>query len=275
MKPAAFDYLRVETVEEALDGLARFGSDARILAGGQSLIAMLNMRLARPAVLIDIMRLDELATARWEIDAITVPAGVRQATLMSDTRLTTHVPLLAAAMPWIGHFQTRARGTLCGSIAHADPSAEIPLCLLALGGTVHLRTRKRRRTISAGEFFTGLMSTARNDDEMIESVRWPVAKPGAGYAFAEVGRRHGDFAIVACAAIAERSGVRLAVGGVADIPTAIDLPCLDGNALDDALNAFAWSLDARSDFHATGRYRRDLVRQIGRHVITEAIACRT
>jgi 2-furoyl-CoA dehydrogenase FAD binding subunit len=121
----------------------------------------------------------------------------------------------------------------------------------------------------------GMMSTARKDDELIEAVSFPKPPAGAGMAFEEAARRHGDFAIVACAAIATSSGIRLGIGGVADMPTAMDWPLLEGSALDDALNAFAWSLNARDDFHATARYRRDLVRTIGRRVIEEALACRS
>lgn len=275
MKPAAFDYQRAEALDDALATLASTGGDARIIAGGQSLMPMLNMRLARPAILIDIMRIPGLSDARFEADRIVIPAGLRQAALMNDKRLKSASPLLAKALPWVGHYQTRARGTLCGSIAHADPSAEIPLCLLALGGEVHLRTRRKARRVAAADFFTGMMSTARADDEMIEAISIPVMTAGTGHAFAEVGRRHGDFAIVACAAVADADKVRLAVGGVADTPIARDLPILSGGALEDALDTLAWSLDARADLHATAQYRRHLVRELGRRVVEEALACRS
>jgi 2-furoyl-CoA dehydrogenase FAD binding subunit len=162
---------------------------------------------------------------------------------------------------------------VCGSVAHADPSAELPLALLALDAIIELSSRKRRRQLPAAAFFTGMMATARHDDEMIEAVHVPNRRPGHGYAFREFGRRHGDFAIVACAAIVRDGGIRLAVGGVADRPTYRDYPELDGSALDDALNAFAFDLDARDDLHATARYRRDLVRLIGRSAIEEARRC--
>jgi 2-furoyl-CoA dehydrogenase FAD binding subunit len=180
---------------------------------------------------------------------------------------------VADALPLTGHAQTRARGTVCGSIAHSDPSAELPLALCARAGEVHLVSRKGRRRIAAAAFATGLMSTARADDELIEAVSFPVLSD-AGVAFREVARRHGDFAIVACAAISSDRGLRLAVGGVADRPVARDWPRLEGSALDDALNAFAWDLDARDDFHATAQYRRDLARGLGRQVVEEALACR-
>lgn len=274
MKPAPFSYVRAATAEEALAALATHGAEARVLAGGQSLMAMVNMRLARPSVLVDIMGIDTLATLALEQDMLVIGAGARQTMVQGRRSLAAEVPLLAAAMPWIGHWQTRTRATICGSIAHADPSAELPLVLVALGGEVRLRTRRRRRRVSAEQFFLAPMLTARGDDELIEQVAFPIARPGTGYAFAEMGRRHGDFAIVGCAAVVDGAGMRLAVGGVADTPVLHRLPVLSGSALDDALNDIAWSLPAREDIHATPRYRRDLVRHLGRTVLTEATACR-
>jgi 2-furoyl-CoA dehydrogenase FAD binding subunit len=270
MKPAPFDYVRAETVEEVLAVLALEGSDAQIIAGGQSLMPMLNTRLAKPKVLIDIMRLKQLDRIDAAPGAVTVGAGVRQRALLGWPPLAEKLRLVALALPWTGHVQTRSRGTICGSIAHADPSAEMPLALLALGGEVHLRTARKRRKLAAGEFFTGMMSTARAADEMIEAVSFPYPG-GARCAFREVARRHGDFAIVACAAVASKQGVRLAVGGVADMAAVRDWPRLDGSALDDALNSFAHELEARDDVHATARYRRDLVRLIGRDLIREVL----
>jgi 2-furoyl-CoA dehydrogenase FAD binding subunit len=274
MKPARFDYVRAETLAEAHAVLAAEGGDARIVAGGQTLLPMLSMRLARPKVVVDIMRLPELAKIANARDSIRIGAGVRQAQLLGWPDLADRQPLLAAALPWVGHAQTRSRGTVCGSVAHADPSAELPLALLALDAIIELSSRKRRRQVPAAAFFTGMMATARADDEMIEAVHVPNRRPGHGYAFREFGRRHGDFAIVACAAIARDDGIRLAVGGVADQPTSRDFPNINGSALDDALNTLAFDLDARDDLHATGRYRRDLVRKIGRFTIEEARRCR-
>ncbi|MGH6708796.1 MAG: FAD binding domain-containing protein [Bradyrhizobium sp.] len=272
MKPAAFDYIRAASLDEALGVLSNEGSDARVIAGGQSLLAMLNMRLARPKVLVDIMRIGTLDRIEESGGDIVIGAGVRQASLLAWDQLKAKLPLIALALPWAGHVQTRSRGTICGSIAHADPSAEMPLTLAALDGAVHLRNAKRRRRVAAREYITGMMSTARADDEMIEAVSFPVAG-GQGHAFHEVARRHGDFAIVGCAAVVTAKGIRFAVGGVADRPEARDWPRLDGSALDDALNAFAYELDARDDVHATARYRRELVRRVGRIVIGEAVQC--
>ena len=269
MKPAVFDYVRAEHLDEALEVLANEGSDARIIAGGQSLMPMLNMRLAKPKTLIDIMRVSELARIERKAGTMTIGAAVRQAALLDWPGLDESLSLAALALPWTGHVQTRSRGTVCGSIAHADPSAELPLVLCALDGEVHLRSARRRRRVAARDFFTGMMATNRADDELIEAVSFAADQKRCS--FREVARRHGDFAIVACAAVAKDDGVRLAVGGVADMPVALNLPRLEASALDDALNAFAYDLDARDDIHATARYRRDLVRMIGRDLVREVL----
>lgn len=274
MKPAAFDYLKAERLDEAADALAEAGEDGRVIAGGQSLMPMLNMRLARPSLLVDIMGLEDLARIDMVKDRIRIGAGVRQAALLGWEGLGEHLPLMKAALPWVGHAQTRSRGTVCGSVAHADPSAEIPLVLTALKGDIVLRARSRTRTVQAADFFIGMMATDLRAGEMIESVSLPRRAPSTGCAFREIGRRHGDFAIVACAAVVDGKGARLAVGGVADIPVARDLPLPDSGDLDDALNEFAWSLQAGDDLHASARYRRGLVRRLGRETIEEAARCR-
>lgn len=270
MKPARFDYIRAADLAEAHNALAEYGNDARVIAGGQTLMPMLSMRLVRPKVVVDIMHLPALRGIETSGKAIRIGAGVRQAELLAWPALAEHLPLLKAALPWVGHAQTRSRGTVCGSAAHADPSAEIPLCLLALDATIELSSRRGRRRVAATEFFTGMMTTSRAENELIEAVHIPARQAGTGYAFKEFGRRHGDFAIVACAAIATAGRVRLAIGGVADRPALRDFGALDGKPLDEALDAFTWTLDARDDLHATARYRRELVRQMGRETIEEA-----
>jgi 2-furoyl-CoA dehydrogenase FAD binding subunit len=274
MKPPAFDYLKPATVEEALAALAEAGDEARLLAGGQSLMPMLNYRLLAPALLIDIGGLAALDRIDDTGATITVGAAVTQATLEAWPALSERTPLLAAALPWVGHYQTRSRGTVCGSIAHADPSAELPLCLVALGGTVRLRAQNGVRSVAASDFFAGALATARRAEEMIEAVEFPRRVPGAGYAFREVALRHGDFALVAVAAIATKDGLRLAVGGVADRPVARDFPLLSGTDLADALDEFAKDLPASADRVASAAYRRALVRNIGRQAAEEAIRCR-
>ena len=270
MKPAPFDYIRAKSLAEAHDVLAAEGADASVLAGGQSLVPLLSMRMARPKVLLDIMHVDGLGGIHLDDGAIRVSACVRQADLLAWPELPKRQPLLAQALPWVGHWQTRARGTVCGSIALADPSAELPLCLAALGGQVTVSSSRGTRSLTADDFFTGLMSTARRDDELIEAVAFPCSRPGQGFAFREFARHHGDFAIVACAAIARETNVRFAVGGVADRPIVRDF----ADAGDDALAAFAAELDARDDLHATAEYRRNLVRRLGRITIDEARRCR-
>ncbi|MEY8826937.1 xanthine dehydrogenase family protein subunit M [Sedimentitalea sp. XS_ASV28] len=270
MKPAPFDYIRAETCEEALAALSEHGDAARILAGGQSLLPMLNMRLATPSILVDTSRLGRSAQIRAQGDSVEIEAGVSQARLLGWSGLAEALPLFAKALPWVGHAQTRARGTVCGSVAHADPSAEIPLCLAVLGGEIVLSTRRKSRRVGSGDFHIGMMMTGRRNDEMLTALRLPQARPGEGYGFAEYGRRHGDFAVVACAAKVTADSITLGVGGVGDTPVVMHWDALAGSALDDALNACAWSLGARDDVQADARMRRDLVRGLGRRAIDTA-----
>jgi 2-furoyl-CoA dehydrogenase FAD binding subunit len=275
MKPKAFDYLRVSTSEEAVVALARGGDDARIIAGGLSLVPMLNFRLAEPSILIDISKAEGMNYIREVDGKIEIGAATRQSQLERWDGLADKLPLLKAAIPFIGHYQTRAKGTVCGSLAHADPSSELPLCLATLGGEVVLRSASGERTLSADQFQTGMLSTAKATGEIVAATRYPVAQPGAGYAFNEMAQRRGDFAIVALAAVVTATRIRLGIGGVADKPTVREWDILDGDALDDALNAFAWDLGGYDDIHATTRYRRELVRRLGKRVIEEAKSCRS
>jgi 2-furoyl-CoA dehydrogenase FAD binding subunit len=273
MKPCRFDYVRAADIGEALEALARHGEDARILAGGQSLVAMMNFRLVQPKVLIDISGIEALAYVRADGDFIEVGASATQARLMAWPELAKASPLLTQALPHVGHFQTRTRGTVCGSIAHADPSSELPLCLATLGGSVVLRSKAGRRELPASEFQVGLMLTARRPDEMVAAVRFPVRQPRAGYAFREMAERHGDLAVCAVAARCTERGIRLGVGGVADKPAVREWSDLADGSLDDALNEFAWDLGGSDDLHGTATYRRQLVRRLGRRAILEAREC--
>lgn len=274
MKPAAFDYLRADHVEQAVEALARHGEDARILAGGQSLMAVLNMRLANPTLLIDISRSEPMGQLRVAQGQLCIGAAVTQARVEWRPGLPSELPLLALAFPHISHFQVRNRGTVAGSIAHADPSAELALCLLALQGEVLLRRARGRRVVKAVDFFTGMLLTARAPDELLEEVRFPLAPAGSGYGFEEFSMRHGDFAVCAVAVVADAQRLRIAVGGVADRPTASDFPLLQGSALDDALNELAWSLDARDEPQASAQLRRHLVRTLGRRAVRQALSNR-
>ena len=267
MKPAAFDYIRADSTEEVVQLLAEYGEDARILAGGQSLMAALNMRLTQPRVLIDISRVEELARIRVSGKTMTIGAAVTQAAVEKIVQDQRSFPLLAQALPHLGHFQTRNRGTVCGSIAHADPSAELPLCLATLGGSVQLRSRRRRRSVPASEFFQGVLTTSREADELIESVQFPMARNQTRYGFVEFSMRHGDFALVALAGVVSDKGAQLGVGGVADRPWVETLPSTSGADLDSALDDLAWKLGAQDDQHASGKYRRHLVRKLGRTLI--------
>jgi 2-furoyl-CoA dehydrogenase FAD binding subunit len=272
VKPRPFDYVRPDTVEEALDILAEHGEDARILAGGQTLLAMLNLRVVEAATLIDITRIGEIDTIR-EIDGkIEVGAAVTQGRLLAWPAMAQKLPLLHAALPFVGHFQTRNKGTVCGSIAHADPASELPLALALLGGEVVLRSRNGTRVLPASEFQQGMLMTGREPDELIAAVRFPVHD--AGVAFREVARRHGDFAIIAVAALAENgSDVRLGVAGMADRPAVRRIKMGNGSVLRDAIERLAWELKGYDDIHASARMRRDLLRGLAPVVIEEARQC--
>ena len=274
MKPPLFDYIRAGSVEEAVEALAEHGDDARVLAGGQSLVAMLNMRLVAPEVLVDISRVPELATITHAENAIEIGAAVTQAAVERFDGLAEHIPLVGHALPFVGHYQTRARGTVCGSIAHADPSSELPLCFAALDGEVVLESARGTRTMAAPDFQRDVLTTACDPDEMIVAVRFPIHAPGEGCAFNEFGIRHGDFAIVAVAAVANATRVRVGIGGCSDRPHVVEFPPPTSRALEDELNALAWSLPFDDDHHAGARYRRDLVRNLGRQAVEAAIRCR-
>jgi 2-furoyl-CoA dehydrogenase FAD binding subunit len=267
MKPRPFDYARPDTVEEALALLAEYGDDARILAGGQSLIPMLNLRLIETKVLIDISRIAALDIIRDRGDAIEVGAAVTQNELMAWPQLTQKLPLVAAALPFVGHFQTRNRGTICGSIAHADPSSELPLVLALLGGAVVLRSQKSgERVVAAATFFKDMLTTARQPDELIAAVRFPTVE-GKGIAFSEVARRHGDFAILALAAIADgRGAAQLGVAGMAGRPI---VRTIDGDAT-AAVGEWAKKLEGYDDLHASAAMRRDILQRLGPRVVEEA-----
>jgi len=271
MKPAAFDYVRADSSDEVAYHLGQFGDEARILAGGQSLIPILNMRLAQPAVLVDLSRSREMADVLSTDTALEIDAAVTQGRVQQRTNLKDEVPLLAMALPWISHFQIRNRGTVCGSLAHADPSAELPLVLCALNGGVELVSSRSRRQVRASEFFTGMLSTCRRPDEFLRRARFPRAAAGQAFDFREFGLRHGDFAASAVAVVATRDSIRIAVGGVADKPATREWPLLVGTALDDALNDFAWDLDARSDPQVSATMRRHLVRKLGRQAVDTAV----
>ena len=273
MKPALFDYLRPASVEEALALLGQAGDDARILAGGLSLVPMMNFRVVTPAVVVDIGGLEELRRITNEGSEIEVGAGVTQAGLERWPDLARRLPLLAAAFPHVGHYPTRARGTVGGSVAHADPSAELPLALAVLGGSVRLRSAGGgERLVPARAFFEGPLETSCRADEMVVATRWPRAAPGTRHAFDEVALRHGDFAIASCAVRLDDDRMVIGFGGVSDTPVVREWPRLGGSALDDALAALAEEVEIVGDEDGGAAYRRGLVRFLGRRTAERAMA---
>jgi CO/xanthine dehydrogenase FAD-binding subunit len=267
MKPAPFDYVRPDTLAEACALLAD-DEDARLIAGGQTLVPMLAMRLARPAKLVDILRLPELAGIREQPGAVIVGATTRQAHAERDPVIRASVPLLARVLPWVGHPPTRNRGTVGGSIANADPSAEIPLVAVTLGADIMLATTDGPTSMPADDFFIGPMLTTIGQGECISAIRfpvWPHRRVGTG--FFEISARRSDFAFVAAAAqvALDEEGrclqVALGVGGVGDRPVRLPVSSLIGTELDpasvaDAVEAASNDLDAMSDLHASAAYRR-------------------
>ena len=273
MKPAPFAYVRPRSVDEALDVLREEGDAARILAGGQSLIPMLNLRLIDAAVLIDISRLAALAEIR-DGPAVEIGAAVTQNALLAWPPLAQRLPLVAAALPFVGHFQTRNKGTVCGSIAHADPSSELPLALAVYGGDVVLRSKARgERVLSVSEFQKGMLATAREPDELITAVRFPTL-PGWGVAFREVARRHGDFAVVAVAGVVMGEWARVGVGGLIGRPVVkpVRADVLRERA-DDWFREWLEHFEGFDDLHASAAMRRDICRKLIPEVMAEAQSC--
>jgi CO/xanthine dehydrogenase FAD-binding subunit len=267
MKPAPFDYVRPGSLTEVCELLAG-DEDARVIAGGQTLVPMLAMRLARPLRLIDILRLPELAGIRKDKEAVVVGATARQAQAERDPVIRASVPMLAQVLPWVGHPPTRNRGTIGGSIANADPSAEIPLVAVTLGAEIMLATTAGPTSMPADDFFIGPMLTSIGQGECVSAIRfpvWPHKRIGVG--FFEISARRSDFAFVAAAAqvaLDDEGGcleVALGLGGVGDRPLRLDVSSLAGTRLDaasvsDAVIAAAVDLEAMSDLHASAAYRR-------------------
>ena len=224
MKPARFDYHQPATIEEAIALLARYGGEAKLLAGGPSLMPLMNFRLARPAALIDLNAIAALAYIREDDGHIMFGAMTRQRTIEFSPVVRRRLPLLAEATALVGHLPIRTRGTIGGSLAHADPSAEYPAILTALDGTVVARGPRGERTLRAAELFVSYLTTSLLSDELLVEVRLPAMPEGAGFAFEEFSRRHGDFAIVGIAAMLVVQGerctsARLVTAGAGPVPT--------------------------------------------------------
>lgn len=244
MKAPKFKYVRATSVEEALRLLNEHSEDGRILAGGQSLMPTLNMRLSQPSILIDINRLDALKGISLDGDTVRIGALTRHVEVMHSPIVKQHLPLIAEAMPHVAHVAVRNRGTFGGSVALADPAAEMPACVLALGGTIVVESVDGRREIAAENYFKGLYETERRDNELLVEVRIPSQKKGSVSVFMELARRHGDFAVAGVCAYGTVSGttvndMRLVYFGSEDRPT------LGRNAV-AALNGKTWSEDTKT-----------------------------
>jgi CO/xanthine dehydrogenase FAD-binding subunit len=284
MKAAPFEYARVATLSEACKLLAEHGGDAKLIAGGQSLVPMMAMRLARPAWLVDINRVDELKHVELRDDALVVGAAVRQCVIERDAEAIRSLPLMNRALKWVGHVQTRNRGTVGGSIVHADPSAEIPLVACVLDATLVLQDASGLTEVAAREFFFAPMVTAIAPEQCLAEVRFPVWKAARlGCSFEEVSIRHGDFALVsACAQVAldadgKCTQASLGIGGASPFPQALPEigAMLEGRAIDDMLiedaaAAAADLIDPDGDLHATAEYRRFLARMLAMRVLKAA-----
>jgi CO/xanthine dehydrogenase FAD-binding subunit len=283
MKPAPFDYIRPETLAAACEILAS-DDDARIIAGGQTLIPMLAMRLARPAKLIDILRLKELHGIRAEPDAVVIGAVTRQVEVERSEIVRRSLPLLAKALPWVGHPPTRNRGTVGGSVANADPSAEIPLVAVTLGAEIEIANPSDRALMPADEFFIGPMLTSVNPGDCICAVRFPLWSKGRiGTGFHEVSARQSDFAFVAAAAqvALDEAGrcieATLGLGGVGDRAIRIDVAALVGKepsaaSIKEIVRAGTADLEAGSDLHASADYRRRIALTLGTRALEDAFA---
>jgi len=269
VKPPKFEYHAPSTLDEALALLARYNGDAKLLAGGQSLVPLLNFRLARPAALIDLNRITSLAYIREHDGHVRLGAMTRQRAIEFSPVVARRLPLLREATRWVGHLPIRSRGTIGGSIAHADPSAEYPAVLTALEGEVVARGPKGERTLSSGALFETYLTTTLAPDEILTEVRLPVMPEGAGWAFEELARRHGDFAIVGVAAAVWRSGgrvtARLATAGAGGTPRRlraaeeiVERDGLGAAAIEAAGRRASELVEPDADIHASADYRRHL-----------------
>jgi carbon-monoxide dehydrogenase medium subunit len=283
VKPAPFAYAKAKSVEHAIELLARPDGEARLLAGGQSLIATLNMRLSAPKLLIDLNGVKSLTGivvksggAHVEIGALTRHAEAER----SDV-IARHAPLIALAIPHIGHAAIRNRGTLGGSIAFADPAAELPACLLALDGEIEIAGEKGKRAVKADDFFKGLFETALGPGDVLTAIRVPAADKDTRVGFAEFARRHGDYAMVGLAAAAKVAGkglsdVRLAYFGVGNTPVRAKKAeaALAGGGVDEAVKALGSDLNPSDDVQATGATKKHLAGVLLKRVARQLMEAR-
>jgi CO/xanthine dehydrogenase FAD-binding subunit len=285
MKPAQFEYHAPASIEEALGLIARHGSEARLLAGGQSLVPMMNFRLVAPSAIIDLNHIPDLATIAEEAGTVRIGAMTRQRALEFSALIAERLPLLRDAVRLIGHLPTRSRGTIGGSLAHADPAAEIPMVLLALEGDVLVRGPRGERRIAAADLIRDALTTSLEPDEILIEVQVPVMRRGAGWAVEEFSRRHGDFALAAIAVVLARDGgrcahARIAAAGIAS--RALRLKAaeqillergLDERALAQAAAKATDGIEPLSDRAASGEFRLHLARVLTERALKRAAAC--
>lgn len=283
MKPAPFEYVRPSTLDEAIAFLADHGPDAKVIAGGQSLVPMLNLRLARVRYLVDIGRLTELGGIERTSDGgLRLGALVRHRETERSAEIREVAPLLSEAAVHIGHPAIRNRGTLGGSLAHADPAAELPAAVVALDATIVVRGPDGERRIPAQEFFVTIFTTALGPGELVTAVEVPPAPPGSGWAFMEVARRHGDFALVGVGAgLQVEDGrcrmARIAFTGVGDVPVrgtvveeALTGEVLTRERIREAARRIREVLEPPSDLHASGEYRREVAAVLAERALLQA-----
>jgi len=283
VKPAKFNYQSPTSIDDALTILERYQGDARPLAGGQSLVPMMNFRLATPAAIVDLNRIPGLAGIEEADGVVRIGAMARQRQIEFAPLLRGKLPLLNEAMRWVGHLPTRTRGTIGGSIAHADPSAEIPMVLQALDGEVVARGPQGERRVEASELFTAPLTTSLMPDEILTEARFPVMPTGAGYAIEEFARRKGDFAIAAIAVMLVRDGercttARLATAGIGPIPVRLreaeailQQRGLGEGAIAAAAEKAAELVEPMSDQNGSAEFRRHLTAVLTRRTVQKAM----
>src|SRR5213596_214979 len=264
MKAPRFAYARPASIAEALALLQKHGDDARVLAGGQSLVPMMNFRVAAPKVLVDINRIGSLAGIKVTRSFVRIGALTRHVELERSADIARHLPLVAAAIPHIAHPAIRNRGTFGGSCALADPAAELPACALALGATFVAAGKKGERRIAAQDFFKGLYATALKAGELLVAAEFPLAKPGYASAFGELARRHGDYAMVGVAAHGSTQGVRAAFFGVGDRPEVLEADTVEG-----ILAKVETDLAPRGDLHASAATKLHLAKVLAGRVLKD------
>ncbi len=282
MKPPPFDYVLAESVDAAVSALAAAGGDAKIIAGGQSLVPMLNFRLLKPAVLVDINAIHDLAFIEDAGDALRIGALTRHRMLETSALIGECFPVITEAMAHVAHLAIRNRGTIGGSLSHADPAAELPMLALLLDADFTLVSAKGRRVVAARDFFLGALTADLVEDELLAEIRLPKLPPSTGWGFAEVARRGGDFALACVAATLTLedgaiAAARIGMMGIGDTPRRADEAealligrRIDGKLLDAVSDAVRAAVSPNTDVHASSDYRRHLAGVLARRTLADA-----